>query len=77
METNQMQSTNPSQTSAAAKVPNARRTRMRLTKKTRAEGSTYYGLAKVTTEGNLTIVENEQVRVETYNFPPTTPGRAS
>ena len=50
---------------------------MRLTKRTRAEGSTYYGLAKVTTEGNLTIVENEQARVETYNFPPTTPGRAS
>jgi hypothetical protein len=77
MENNEIQSTNPSQTSAAAEVANARRTRMRLTKRTRAEGSTYYGLAKVTTEGNLTIVENEQVRVETYNFPPTTPGRAS
>lgn len=49
---------------------------MRLTKRTLAEGSTYYGLAKVTTEGNLTIVENEQVRVETYNFPTATPGRA-
>ncbi len=49
---------------------------MRLTKKTRAEGSTYYGLAKVTTEGNLTIVENEQARIEMYNFPPATPGRA-
>jgi hypothetical protein len=49
---------------------------MRLTKRTRAEGSTYYGLAKVTTEGNLTIVENEQARVESYNFPSATPGRA-
>ncbi len=49
---------------------------MRLTKRTLAGGSTYYGLAKVTTEGNLTIVENEQARVEMYNFPSATSGRA-